>query len=109
VWDLAEAHVAALRRFDEVLAGRAYEVVNLGTGKGTTVREFVSAFRTVVGRPLRVRETGPRPGDNAGSFARAQRAADLLGWVPRFSIEDGIRDSMQWSAIRPQRLALGRC
>jgi UDP-glucose 4-epimerase len=105
VWDLAEAHVAALRRFDEALAGRAYQVINVGTGNGTTVREFVSAFRATCGRPLRVRETGPRPGDNAGSFARIERAADLLGWAPRFATEDGIRDSMRWSAIRAERLS----
>ncbi|HEX6969604.1 MAG TPA: NAD-dependent epimerase/dehydratase family protein, partial [Micromonosporaceae bacterium] len=44
VWDLAQAHVAALRRFDEILPAtgpRAYEAINLGTGLGTTVREFV--------------------------------------------------------------------
>lgn len=108
VWDLAQAHVAALRRFDGAApdgADRSYEVINLGTGSGTTVKEFVAAFQAVSDRPLRVRQTGPRPGDNAGSFTRSVRARDLLGWAPRLSIEDGIRHSMQWAAIRDDRLA----
>jgi len=108
VWDLARAHVAALRRFDDVLpAGgdRSYEVINLGTGDGTTVREFVDAFRAVVDRPLRVRETAARPGDAAGSYTRSTRSRTLLDWKPEFSIADGIRHSLEWSAQRDRILA----
>jgi UDP-glucose 4-epimerase len=104
VWDLARAHVLALRRFDDVLpagADRSYEVINLGSGAGTTVREFVAAFRAVADRPLRVVETGPRPGDSAGSFTRSTRARDLLGWQPELTVEDGIRHSLQWAQRRP--------
>jgi UDP-glucose 4-epimerase len=104
VWDLAQAHVAALRRFDQVLADGSYQVINLGTGNGITVKEFVDAFRSVCDRPLVVRETGPRPGDNVGSFTRSERARSLLGWEPHLSLADGIRDSMAWSAIRAERL-----
>jgi len=103
VWDLAEAHVRALRRFDEILprAGdRPYEVINLGTGSGTTVREFVTAFRAVSDKPLRVRETGPRPGDTVGCYTRTERARQMLGWTARFTLEDAIRHSLQWSPVR---------
>ena len=108
VWDLAQAHVAALRRFDNVLpvgGYRTYDVINLGTGSGTTVKEFVEAFEIVTGQPIRVRETERRPGDNAGSFTRSTKARELLGWQPQFTIEQGIQDSSRWSAIRPERLA----
>ena len=108
VWDLAEAHVAALRRFDEVLpAGGAtpYRVINLGTGSGTTVKEFIAAFEAVTGRPLRVRQAAPRPGDNAGSFTRGARAYELLGWRTRLTIEQGIEDSARWAAVRADRLS----
>jgi UDP-glucose 4-epimerase len=105
VWDLAEAHLAALRRFDEAFdTGTAYQVINIGTGSGTTVKEFVAAFHSVCDAPLRVRETGPRPGDGTGCYSRSDRARTLLGWQARFSIADGIRDSMRWAAVRPQRL-----
>jgi UDP-glucose 4-epimerase len=103
VWDLAQAHVRALRRFDEILPSggeRHHDMLNLGTGEGTTVREFVAAFRQVVERPLRVRETGPRPGDSAGSYTRSARARALLDWKPELSVADGIRHSLRWSHLR---------
>jgi UDP-glucose 4-epimerase len=110
VWDLARAHVQALRRFDEILppgGDRSADVINLGTGTGTTVRELVAAFQEVAERPLRVRETGPRPGDQAGSFTRTDRARRLLDWKPELSIAEAIRHSMQWAAQRDQMLSAG--
>ena len=107
VWDLADAHVAALRRFDKVLperAGWAYDVINVGTGRSTTVREFLSAFRSVAQVPLRIRETPSTPDDRVGSFTHSVRAQDMLGWAPRYSTLDGIRHAMQWAAIRPEIL-----
>ena len=54
VWDLAIAHVAALRRFDELLASaNSYGVINLGTGSGTTVRELLDAFNSVSSVPVK--------------------------------------------------------
>jgi UDP-glucose 4-epimerase len=106
VWDLAEAHLRALQNFDKVLpSGRGgWEVINVGSGIGTTVKEFVAAFRSASGLEIRMRETGPRPGDLAGAFTRSARARDLLEWQPQFTIEDGIRDAARWSAIRENRL-----
>lgn len=103
VWDLARAHVQALRRFDEILppgGERSHLAINLGTGNGTTVREFVAAFQSVSDRPLRIRETGPRPGDTAGCFTRTTRSQQLLDWKPELSIADGIRHSLEWAARR---------
>jgi UDP-glucose 4-epimerase len=108
VWDLAQAHVQALRHFDEVLpegGERSYDVINLGTGNGTTVRELLDAFQAVADKPLRVEETGPRPGDTVGSYTRSTRARELLHWAPEFSTEDGIRHSLEWSALRPTVLS----
>lgn len=54
VWDLALARVAALERFDQVASGRTgYQTINIGTGRGVTVRELVAAFEQATGRPLR--------------------------------------------------------
>ncbi|MFI6733649.1 UDP-glucose 4-epimerase GalE [Nonomuraea sp. NPDC050451] len=100
VWDLATAHVAALRRFDEL----DVDVINLGTGAGTTVRELAEAFNRVVDRPIEVVETDPRPGDVAGAYTRSDRARRLLDWQARYSVEEGIRHSLEWASVRESRL-----
>ena len=104
VWDLATAHVASLRRFDETVGASGYRVLNLGTGKGTTVREMVDEFVRVTGAALAVRETAARPGDVVGAYTRSDRARQALDWQPRSSLADGIRDSLRWAEIRDTRL-----
>ncbi|MFE0463052.1 UDP-glucose 4-epimerase GalE [Kitasatospora sp. NPDC058965] len=100
VWDLALAHVAALRRFAQVLpAGRGgFEAVNIGTGTGTTVRELHRAFEQVLGEPLPLREGAARPGDVAGCYPLIDKARRLLDWEPVLTLADGIRDSLAWRA-----------
>ena len=102
VWDLAQAHVAAVERFDEVLAsaGAFSTVINVGTGDGITVRELVQAFQKVYGKPVPVSEAAPRPGDAVGAFANVDKARDLLGWRASFSIEDAIASALAWGRRR---------
>ena len=98
VWDLALAHVAAVRRFDEVATlDGPYQVVNIGTGEGVTVRELVAAFERVTGETLPVIETARRPGDQAGAFAVVDRASDVLDWRAERSVDDGVRDAIVWA------------
>ena len=105
VWDLASAHVAALRSFDTVLGGATSVAINLGTGTGTTVRELVAAFNSVVSSPVAAVEAPRRPGDPAGAFTRSERARQLLGWEPVHSLADGISDSLRWAEIRDSVLS----
>jgi UDP-glucose 4-epimerase len=102
VWDLAQAHVAAVERFDDVLAsvGAFSTVINVGTGDGITVRELVQAFQKVYGKPVPVSEAAPRPGDAVGAFANVDKARDLLGWRASFSIEDAIASALAWGRRR---------
>lgn len=96
VWDLALAHVAALERFDDALAGDRHAVVNLGTGTGTTVKELVAAFEEVTGDRVEVVEHPRRPGDSAGAYTRSDRAREVLGWEAQRSVQEGIADSLAW-------------
>lgn len=100
VWDLALAHVAALERFDDALAGDRHAVVNLGTGTGTTVKELVAAFEEVTGDRVDVVEHPRRPGDSAGAYTRSGRAREVLGWTAQRSVQDGIADSLAWIGAR---------
>jgi UDP-glucose 4-epimerase len=109
VWDLALAHVRAVTEFDQTFtrAGNPednYLVINLGTGRGVTVREILEAFQNVYGQTIPVREAPPRPGDIAGSYANADRAGELLGWEATHSIEQGISDALRWGKKRKEIL-----
>jgi UDP-glucose 4-epimerase len=109
VWDLARAHVNAVTEFDKVFerAGNPrdnYLVINLGTGRGVTVRELVNAFEKVYGQEINKRETGPRPGDVAGSYTNADKALRLLHWQAELPIEQGIADALEWDKVRDKVL-----
>jgi UDP-glucose 4-epimerase len=108
VWDLAQAHVAAITRFDTALPPEEHSLaINLGTGTGTTVREMVAAFNQVSGTPVPVLETEPRPGDFTGAYTRSDRAARLLGWHAQHSLAEGIADSLRWAEVRDEILLAG--
>jgi UDP-glucose 4-epimerase len=102
VWDLAAAHVAALVRFDALPGPTA--VINLGTGRGTTVRELLDAFNRVTDRPIQAHDAPRRPGDVVGAYTRIDRAKRLLDWRSQYGITEGIRHSLQWAAIRDEIL-----
>ncbi|WP_030689925.1 UDP-glucose 4-epimerase GalE [Streptomyces globisporus] len=100
VEDLADAHIAAVRRFDTITGhgpdAAAYRVINLGSGTGTTVRELVKAFENVTGKPLATELADRRPGDNAGAYPDITLAGELLDWKPALTLEQGIADSLAW-------------
>ncbi len=105
VWDLAQAHLKAVEHFEKAIKegseeGLPYTVINLGSGNGVTVKEFVAAFEKVYGQKIPVAIKPPRPGDIAGAYANADRAEKLLGWKAEMSIEDGIRDALKWGQVR---------
>jgi UDP-glucose 4-epimerase len=105
VWDLALAHVCAVEQFDSIFSrseapNSSYLVINLGTGRGVTVREIVDAFERVWGQKINQREMPPRPGDVAGAYANADTARRLLGWEAVLPVEQGIRDALQWGKMR---------
>ncbi|NUR09752.1 MAG: UDP-glucose 4-epimerase GalE [Nocardioidaceae bacterium] len=106
VWDLAQAHVAAVERFDDALAkvGGSSVTMNVGTGQGVTVRELVRSFEKVFGSPVPTREAPPRPGDAVGAFANVDKVADVLGWRSALTLEDGIESALAWARRRHEVL-----
>ncbi len=104
IWDLAQAHVAALERFDALTADDGYQVINIGTGSGVTVIELAEAFEAATGRKLEIVHGPSRPGDVVGVYTVSERAKSLLGWEPEFTIPDGIRDAIAWLPKRKEML-----
>ncbi len=106
VWDLAEAHVAAVERFDEVLeqVGAPSTVINLGTGEGVTVRELLAIFEKVYGGPVPTVDAPARPGDAVGAYANVDKARDVLGWTARLTVADGVESALAWARRRHEVL-----
>ena len=106
VWDLARAHVAAVERFGDVVThdGGRSTVLNLGTGRGVTVRELVATFQEVFGSEVPVREAPPRPGDAVGAFALVDKARDVLGWSAELQLREAIASALAWAEKRHEIL-----
>lgn len=104
VWDLALAHVAAVDNFDTATAEQSYQVINIGTGNGTTVKELAAAFEEGAGRKLNIAEGAPRPGDVAGVCTVSDKAERMLGWTPKHTMVDSVRDAIAWIPKRKEML-----
>lgn len=87
VSDLAQAHLAAV---NHLLADGGSLSVNLGSGRGTSVREILEAIHRASGREVPVRYRSRRVGDPPILFANTARAKAELGFSPAFSDIDTI-------------------
>jgi len=96
VTDLAEAHVAAVQH---LLRGDEGHAVNLGTGRGCSVREVVDAVERVTGLRVPCRIAARRQGDPAVLIADGSRAQRRLGFTALHSDMDTIvRTAHMWLA-----------
>ena len=95
VVDLAKGHLKAL---EYSVKNKGAVSVNLGTGKGTSVLELVSAFEKVNGVKVNFEIAPRRPGDIATCYAGTQKAKELLGWEAQLDINDMCRDT--WNFIK---------
>lgn len=96
VVDLADAHVVALERLLQSKKEGTYEVFNLGTGKGSSVKEVVSAFEKVSGQELNYKIAPRRSGDVVAAYADTGKAKDVLGWQTKLTLEDALESAWKW-------------
>jgi UDP-arabinose 4-epimerase len=82
VEDLADGHVRALRYLDDHEGHAAF---NLGTGRGTSIREIIASIETIFRVKIPVRFLPRRPGDPASLYADATLAGEVLKFTPRYS------------------------
>ena len=78
--DLADGHVAALKKIVKENGKCGKIVVNLGTGKSTSVLELVAAFEKAAGKKIPMKMVARRPGDAAEVYAKTDLAYEILGW-----------------------------
>ena len=98
VTDLASAHVAALLH---LLRDEPSVKLNLGIGKGYSVKEIVDAVSRVTKRTVPTTVKARRIGDPAVLVADCTRARELLGFEPRFSdLDTIIETAWNWHSRR---------
>ncbi|MBQ7123197.1 MAG: UDP-glucose 4-epimerase GalE [Oscillospiraceae bacterium] len=98
VTDLAKGHTAAVN-FAKNHKGT--EIINLGTGNGTSVLEMVKAYSAASGKDIPYKIAPRREGDIAECYADATKAMELLGWKTDLSVDDMCRDSWNWQSKNP--------
>jgi UDP-glucose-4-epimerase GalE len=98
VEDLADAHVLALEHLE---AGGESTAVNLGTGTGSSVKQVIETTEREIGRAVPAEYVGRRPGDPSAVWADNRLAAELLGWKPRFGLEEIVASAWRWHSTHP--------
>ncbi|MBI1912013.1 MAG: UDP-glucose 4-epimerase GalE [Deltaproteobacteria bacterium] len=98
VTDLADAHVKALEYLSK---GGGTIALNLGNGKGYSVREVIESARQITGREVPVVEGSRRAGDPPGLVGSSDKAKEILGWRPVFGeIDKIVEHAWKWHKKR---------
>jgi UDP-glucose 4-epimerase len=99
VVDLAQGHLAALNHLQNQ---QASITVNLGTGRGVSVKELADTFARVTGVPVPYRFVDRRPGDVAACYADTRLAKEALGWQAQLGVDRMCQDAWRWQSNNPQ-------
>ncbi len=98
VMDLAEGHVQALAWLQNQTGAHVF---NLGTGRGYSVLEMVSAFELASGCPVPYRISPRRAGDVAQVYSDPAKAEYELGWKAGRDINVMCQDAWKWQRQNP--------
>jgi UDP-glucose 4-epimerase len=94
--DLAAAHLSALGYLEK---GGSPTAMNVGYGRGSSVREVLEVVREVSGVDFKTVEAERRPGDPASLIAQADKIGRLTGWLPRHAdLKTIVADAWRWES-----------
>jgi len=93
VMDIADACVKAVNWLPN---NPGAHIINLGGGTGHSVQQVIDTTESLLSKELPYRYGPRRDGDSVKRFSNNQKAFDILGWRPQFSLTDMILDSYKW-------------
>lgn len=96
--DLATAHIAALER---IQLGKGIEV-NLGTGRGHSVREVIDICQQVTGLEIPYEYASRRSGDPPQLIADPRQAHSVLDWEAQYDLQQIVETAWKWHSTHPQ-------
>jgi dTDP-glucose 4,6-dehydratase len=76
------------------------QVVNIGSGRETSIKELVEQIENIIGREISIEQEDarvrPAPSEVDRLLCDNRRAYELAGWTPRYTLEEGLRETIQW-------------
>ena len=97
VVDLAKGYVASIEKMTSGVS-----IYNLGSGKGTSVKEMIAAFEKASGKKLPFKIAPRRAGDLGEIFANPSKAQKELNWHTELTIDDAMKDTINYLQNLPQ-------
>lgn len=98
VVDLAKAHLSAIDYADRM---KGVDFINLGTGKGYSVLEIVSAYEKASGLKVNYKIAPRRAGDIDECYAKTEKSERVLSWKAQYGIDEMCEDLFRWQSMNP--------
>ncbi len=103
VEDLADAHLRAYGFLKNKTSKETIrEIINLGTGKGSSVLEIINSVQRITGKRFDINKSDPRKGEDPRLIADIKKAKKVLGWKPVRTIENSVRSLIKWYENHPK-------
>lgn len=98
VLDIADVHEKGINYLDQ----NENNIFNIGIGRGYSNKEIIDLISKIANIDISVKYGPRRQGDAASLFASNEKAKKILGWVPKYGIDEIITSALLWHKNHPQ-------
>jgi len=73
-----------------------FEIVNLGGHESISINDLISKFEHAIGKKANIKYEPAHRADMSASWADVTKAKELLGWSPKYTLDQGIAEVVRW-------------